>query len=255
MRLTDLVSALDNELSSANITDYCPNGLQVEGRPSVTKIVTGVTASLALIEKAVCLGADAIIVHHGYFWKGEKQAIVGMKKQRIQMLLANGISLISYHLPLDVHPTLGNNAQMGKRLNIQNIRTLDHIKPHGIVMAGSLVSPMSHSTFSEFVSGVFQRHVVSVGDKCSINTVAWCTGGGQNFIDETVAQQVDGNAIDAFISGEISEQTTHSAREQNIDYFAAGHHATERYGVRALGNWLHEHYALDVEFIDIDNPA
>lgn len=255
MLLKDLVSILDKELNSAGIDDYCPNGLQVEGKSEVAKIVTGVTASLALIDKAIALNADAILVHHGYFWKGEKQNIVGMKKARLTKLLANDISLIAYHLPLDVHPVLGNNAQVAKRLNIQNVQALSPSKPDGIVMAGSLQKPMSHHELSSVLSSKFDHKIVSVGNKAQISSLAWCTGGGQNFIDAVVNQCVNGQLIDAFISGEISEQTTHSAREQNIDFFAAGHHATERYGVKALGEWLMQHHSLNVEFVDIDNPA
>jgi len=253
--LNDIVSILDNELDSPNVSDYCPNGLQLEGKSDVRKIVTGVTASLALIDKAIALNADAIVVHHGYFWKGEKQAIVGMKQQRIKKLLAHDISLIAYHLPLDVHPTMGNNAQLGKLLNIQNVKALSASKPDGIVMAGNLKETLSHFALSQLLSARLSHTVVSVGNKREIATVAWCTGGGQHFIDDTANQYLNGQVIDAFISGEISEQTTHSAREQKIDFFAAGHHATERYGVKALGEWLMENYSLEVIFVDIDNPA
>jgi dinuclear metal center YbgI/SA1388 family protein len=253
--LNDLVRILNVELASCDINDYCPNGLQLQGKREVLKIVTGVTASLALIENAIAVGADAILVHHGYFWKGEKQAIVGMKQRRIKKLLANDISLIAYHLPLDIHPVLGNNAQLGKLIRIQNVQVLKQSKPQGIVMAGNVAKPISHAAFSDLLSKTLNHPVISVGSKREITTVAWCTGGGQNLIDDIVDQEVNGHTIDAFISGEISEQTTHSALEQNIDFFAAGHHATERYGVKALGEWLMEHYSLDVEFVDIHNPA
>ncbi|MFT6268748.1 MAG: dinuclear metal center YbgI/SA1388 family protein [Alphaproteobacteria bacterium] len=255
MLLKDLVRILDSELVSSDINDYCPNGLQLEGKHEIVKIVTGVTASLALIEKAIALDADAILVHHGYFWKGEKQAIVGMKQQRIKKLLANNISLIAYHLPLDIHPVFGNNAQLGKLMHIQNVQALGQSKPQGIVMAGNLEKPLSHTALSDLLSKSLSHNVVSVGNKSEITTVAWCTGGGQNFIDDIVGLDVNGQVIDAFVSGEISEQTTHSALEQDIDFFAAGHHATERYGVKALGEWLMENYSLDVVFVDIHNPA
>jgi dinuclear metal center YbgI/SA1388 family protein len=253
--LKDLVRILDNELVSSAINDYCPNGLQVEGKQEVRKVVTGVTASLALIKKAIALNADAILVHHGYFWKGEKQPVVGMKQQRIKHLLANDISLIAYHLPLDVHPSLGNNVQLGKLLQVQNIHALVCSSPQGIVMAGTLKYPLSHAEFSRLLTTTLKHQVVSIGNKDLISRVAWCTGGGQSFIDDVVEQSINGQAIDAFFSGEISEQTTHSALEQNVDFFAAGHHATERYGVRALGEWLMEKHPLEVEFVDIDNPA
>lgn len=255
MLLKALVNILDNELNSRDIKDYSPNGLQVEGRPCVSKILTGVTASLALIEHAISINADAVLVHHGYFWKGESQVVVGMKKRRLQQLLKHDISLISYHLPIDVHPTLGNNAQLGKLLQIESIRPLASIKPLGIVMAGSLAKTLDHQQLSNTLSSALGRQVVSVGNKSQINTVAWCTGGGQNFIDQVVGQIDFDVPIDAFISGEISEQTTHSALEQDIDFFAAGHHATERYGVKAIGEWLKNEHLLDVQFVDIDNPA
>ncbi len=255
MLLNDLIHKLNKELASNEISDYCPNGLQVEGRSQVTKIITGVTASLALIEQAIECQADAILVHHGYFWKGESAIISGMKKQRIQRLLAHDISLIAYHLPIDVHPTLGNNAQLGKLLSLTEIKALATISPLGIVMTGKLPSRITHAELSGKLEHVFRRTITSVGSKPDILRIAWCTGGGQSFIDQVATQTQDGETIDAFISGEISEQTTHSAREQNIDFFAAGHHATERYGVKAVGQWLADNYALDVEFVDIDNPA
>jgi dinuclear metal center YbgI/SA1388 family protein len=253
--LNTLINILDIELNSHNINDYSPNGLQVEGKQEVTKIVSGVTASLALIEQAISLKADAILVHHGYFWKGESSIIVGMKKRRLQKLLEHDISLISYHLPIDVHPTLGNNAQIGKLLNVENVQSILSIKPLGIVMTGTLRKPMPHQYFSDTLSSLLNRQIISVGNKSTIKNVAWCTGGGQNFIDQVVEQSDLDSPIDAFISGEISEQTTHSALEQNIDFFAAGHHATERYGVKAIGEWLRDVHSLDVQFVDIDNPA
>lgn len=255
MLLNTLINILDSELNSFNIKDYSPNGLQVEGKPEVTKIVSGVTASLALIEQAVSLKADAILVHHGYFWKGESPIIVGMKKRRLQQLLKHNISLISYHLPIDVHPTLGNNAQIGNLLSVENVQSIFSIQPAGIVMTGTLRKAMSHQCLSDTLSTLLNRQIISVGSKSTIRQVAWCTGGGQNFIDQVVVQSDVELPIDAFISGEISEQTTHSALEQNIDFFAAGHHATERYGVKAVGEWLRDMHSLDVQFVDIDNPA
>lgn len=258
MLLSELIYILNNELLSDQISDYCPNGLQVEGRQQVNKIVTGVTASMALLEKAIELNADAVLVHHGYFWKGEAQQITGMKKRRIQTLMQNDVSLIAYHLPIDIHPKLGNNAQLGKLLGLQNIRPMKHIKPEGIVMYGELNRAFSHAEFVEHVNKTLHRLPVSVGNKNKINTLAWCTGGGQNFIDDIILQQSNfehPTQVDAFLSGEISEQTTHSAIENSIDFFAAGHHATERYGVKAVGEWLQDKHGLDVVFVDINNPA
>lgn len=244
---------LNTELQVQSISDYCPNGLQVEGRAHVNKIITGVTASEALIDSAIANKADAILVHHGYFWKGEAASIVGMKRNRLKKLLQHDISLLAYHLPIDVHHTLGNNAQLGKLLGLSNIKSVAAIAPEGIVMQGDFSQAVSHYAIRQLLLDKLKREPTSIGGKLAIKRIAWCTGGGQNYIDQ-VAQQYD-LQIDAFLSGEISEQTTHSAIEQHIDFFAAGHHATERYGVKAVGEWLAEKFDVDVGFIDIDNPA
>ena len=247
----ELKTYLDGLLRVNEISDYCPNGLQVEGKGNIQKVVTGVTASQALIDKAIDVNADAILVHHGYFWKGETQAITGMKKKRIAALLANDINLYGYHLPLDVHPEYGNNRQLGDLLQIENIRAATQIKPVGVVMLGELAEPMSASTLQEKLQRLLGRQVlVETTEGCTLKSIAWCTGGGQGFIESAVELGVDG-----FITGEISEQTIHTAREMNISFFAAGHHATERYGIKALGEHIREHFAIDVEFIDIPNPA
>jgi len=257
MLRNELVSILDSMLSASSIADFCPNGLQVEGSNTISKIVTGVTASEALIDAAIQENADTILVHHGYFWKGESANITGMKKRRIAKLLANNINLLAYHLPVDVHPTLGNNAQLGQILKCKNIQAIGDITPLGIVMKGELPRTLSHSQLTEALSLTFSPNSVqSVGNKEHIKTIAWCTGGGQGYIDAVFKASEQHNLnIDAFISGEISEQTTHSAREQGIDFFAAGHHATERYGIKALGECLYNEHKLDVKFIDIFNPA
>ena len=247
-----LLSALNTYLRSADIKDYCPNGLQVEGTNQVNTIVTGVTASEALIDEAISLNADTIIVHHGYFWKGEPAQVVGMKQRRLKKLLSHNINLIAYHLPIDVHPELGNNMQLGKRLQLQNICALEGVFPKGIVMRGELPEALPHSAVKQhLLDNLTPNAVVSVGNKSAIKYLAWCTGGGQSYIDKLP----DLTDVDAFISGEISEQTTHSARELGIDFFAAGHHATERYGVKALGEWIKTEYACKVHFIDVPNPA
>lgn len=247
----ELKTYLDGLLRVNEISDYCPNGLQVEGKGNIQKVVTGVTASQALIDKAINVNADAILVHHGYFWKGETQAITGMKKKRIAALLANDINLYGYHLPLDVHPEYGNNRQLGDLLQIENIRAATQIKPVGVVMLGELAEPMSASTLQEKLQRLLGRQVlVETTEGCTLKSIAWCTGGGQGFIESAVELGVDG-----FITGEVSEQTIHTAREMNISFFAAGHHATERYGIKALGEHIKEHFSIDVEFIDIPNPA
>lgn len=247
----NLLHYLDTELNSAKIKDFCPNGLQVEGKPEIKKIVSGVTACQALIDKAIEKNADALLVHHGYFWKGEPAEITGMKKRRLQQLLTHDINLFAYHLPLDVHPRFGNNAQLAELMGWRSEGAVDVSDPACPLVTGALTEPLSCDDFAAEIESKLARTLV-----CRVNTtrpikrVAWCTGGGQGFIDR--AAQL---GVDAFVTGEVSEPTIHSAREQNIAFFAAGHHATERYGAKALGQHLAERFKLDVEFIDIDSPA
>ncbi len=246
-----LLRELTDLLQPAKVKDYCPNGLQVEGKENINLIVTGVTASQALIDKAIECNADAILVHHGYFWKGEHQPITGIKFQRIASLIKNGINLYAYHLPIDIHPMFGNNAQLGKLLQLDNYSAVPDISPEGIVFQGSYNQPVTKSTLFNRLSHVLNREPLMVGGSSrNITKIAWCTGGGQSFIEQAVAE-----GADAFVSGEISEQTTHIARESGIFYFAAGHHATERYGVKAVGEYLASTLDIKVKFIDIDNPA
>lgn len=250
-----LEQLLNEKLNAKAISDYAPNGLQVEGKREIRKIITGVTATLPLIEKAIEKNADAILVHHGYFWKSEDSCIRGMKGKRIKQLLVNDINLLGYHLPLDIHPELGNNAQLAALLGVKHLTGLED-KPYSIPVYGELETAISATELAQRLEKGLNRNVILCDEFVAefphklIKTVAICTGGGQGYIDLAAAK-----GIDAFISGEISEQTTHSAREQGIYYFAAGHHATERYGIKALGEWLAQEYQLDVEFIDIDNPA
>jgi dinuclear metal center YbgI/SA1388 family protein len=251
MKNIKLANKLDQLLEIHQFKDYCPNGLQVEGREQVNKIITGVTANQALIDEAIKQQADAILVHHGYFWKGEKQQIVGMKYNRIKALIENGINLYAYHLPLDVHPEFGNNAQLAKLLGIIDRRPLEPWDKRSVGRVGKFEQAISPEDLSARINDALNRQPLHIdGGKPEIKTVAWCTGGGQDYI--TIAAE---QGIDAFISGEISERTTHIAREMGIHYFAAGHHATERYGAQALGEWLKEELDLDVTFIDIDNPV
>ncbi len=252
MNNLQLEKILNELLSPQLVKDYAPNGLQVEGKEEVKRIVTGVTASQALINKAVELNADALLVHHGYFWKGEPEPIRGMKGNRIRTLIKNDINLFGYHLPLDIHPELGNNAELARLLEIDVEGGLEG-HPQSVAMFGRLKTPLSGAEFSNKINQVLNReplHIAPEANDKMIETVGWCTGGGQDFIELAVA-----NGLDAFISGEISERTTYSAREMDIHYFAAGHHATERYGVKALGEWLAKEHGFDVEFIDIDNPV
>lgn len=250
-----LEQILNDKLNSPAIADYAPNGLQVEGKREIRKIITGVTASLPLIEQAVARGADAILVHHGYFWKSENPCIRGMKGQRIKKLLQNDINLFGYHLPLDIHPELGNNAQLAAKIGVENLQGLE-AKPHSIPVFGELPEPISAEELYKRLETALNRQPIFCHEFVEglphkpIKTVAICSGGGQGYIDLAAEK-----GIDAFITGEISEQTTHSAREQGIYFYACGHHATERDGVKALGEWLAVNYGLEVEFIDIDNPA
>lgn len=247
----ELQNYLEGMLRVSEISDYCPNGLQVEGTSKIEKIVTGVTASQALVDAAIQANADALIVHHGYFWKGESQAVTGMKKRRLSALLSSNVNLFAYHLPLDVHPELGNNRQLASLLGIQNVSAVNSIKPIGVVMQGNFEKPIEATELQGVLRNLLGRDVLLEGPVSkSISTVAWCTGGGQGFIEQAVER-----GVDAFITGEVSEQTVHTAREMGITFFAAGHHATERYGVKALGEHIAQQFDVTVEFIDIDNPA
>ncbi|WP_421231562.1 Nif3-like dinuclear metal center hexameric protein [Aeromonas sp. 603079] len=247
-----LETVLNHLLEPHAIKDYCPNGLQVEGRERIRKVVTGVTASQALIDAAVAAEADAILVHHGYFWSGEPAQITGMKQRRLKTLLTHDINLFAYHLPLDVHPEVGNNAQLAKLLDIKVRRGLEPWNSKSVAMVGKLEEPMSGADFAKLIAERLGREPLYCGDTGPelIRSVAWCSGGGQSYINLAAEQ-----GIDAFISGEASEQTIHTAREMGMHFYAAGHHATERYGVKALGEWLATVHGLDVTFIDIDNPV
>jgi dinuclear metal center YbgI/SA1388 family protein len=252
MNRIELEKYLEQLLKPSQIRDYAPNGLQVQGCEKITKIITGVTASQALINRAIDENANAIIVHHGYFWKNESYVIRGMKHQRIKALLDNDINLFAYHLPLDIHPILGNNAQLAKLLAINVTGPLELGNDLSVAIQGELSAACSGSTLAQKINEKLNRtclHIAPPSNK-KIKTIAWCTGGGQDYI-ELAAEQ----AIDAFISGEVSEKTTHIAHEMDIHFFAAGHHATERYGVKALGEYIAKEHDIDVVFVDIDNPV
>lgn len=243
--------ALDDCLQPQRFTDYCPNGLQVEGRARVARLVSGVTACQALVDAAIVEDADAILVHHGYFWKGEDSRIQGMKKQRLQSLLRHDINLFAYHLPLDAHPELGNNARLAAVLGLRVEGGMEPDNPLSLGNTGRLDSPMTAREFARHAEEILGRPVLHVGEPDDeISTLAWCTGAAQGFIDR--AREL---GVDAYLSGEISEPTTHAARETGLHYFACGHHATERYGVRAVGDWLADEYGIEHIHIDIDNPA
>lgn len=249
--LREVLTLLDQTLEPSRFSDYCPNGLQVEGRAEVRKVVTGVTACQALIDAAVAKGADAILVHHGYFWKGEDARVTGMKRARLKTLLAHDISLLAYHLPLDAHPVFGNNAQLARVLGLTIDGALEPGNPRSIGNTAVLPSPMSAQEFSDHVTSQLGREPLLIaGGPAEIRRIGFCTGGAQGYIDQAIAL-----GLDAYLSGEISEQTVHAARECGIHYFAGGHHATERYGIRALGEFLQLETGIEVEFIDIDNPV
>lgn len=250
----ELEQILDEKLNSKAISDYAPNGLQVEGKTNIKKIITGVTASLPLIEAAIAQNADAILVHHGYFWKSENPCIRGMKGKRIKQLLCHEINLFAYHLPLDIHLELGNNAQLAKMVGASQIRGMED-KNLSIPAIAEFDTAISADELKQRLEKALQRTVTLCDEfagflQKAIKKIGICSGGGQGYIDLAVEK-----GCDAFISGEISEQTTHSAREQGIYFYACGHHATERDGVKALGEWLTQHYDVEVTFIDIDNPA
>ena len=245
-----LVSSLAEELNVAAWRDYGPNGLQVEGKPAVGKVVTGVTASLALIEAAIASNADAILVHHGLFWRGQDGRVVGWMKQRLQRLLAADINLLAYHLPLDAHPTMGNNAQLAAVLGL--VLPASGPSHFGDQQLGCVYHTQTRlSALSQRVALALGRQPIVVGDgDRPIQKVGLCTGGAQSYFESAIAQ-----GVDVFITGEISEPQAHYARECGVAYMACGHHATERYGVQALGNWVAERFGVTHEFIDIDNPA
>ena len=248
--LSTLVEEADRFLNAARIADYCPNGLQVEGRPQVRRIVSGVTASQALLDAAVEAEADVVLVHHGYFWKGEDARVTGMKRRRLQTLLGHDISLLAYHLPLDLHPEVGNNVQLARQLEITVEGSLDPDSPKVVGLLGSLAEPMTARDFARRVQEVLGREPLLVEGAGMVRRIGWCTGGGQGYIDDAIAA-----GVDLFLTGEASEQTFHSARENRVSFIAAGHHATERYGVQALGDYLARRFAIEHLFIDCPNPV
>lgn len=247
--LSTLVFEADRYLAAAKIADYCPNGLQVEGRSRVRRIVSGVTASQVLLDAAVAEGADLVLVHHGYFWKNENPCLVGMKQRRLKTLLTHDISLLAYHLPLDVHHEVGNNVQLARRLGLQVDGPLEPDNPRSVALVGHLPEPMSAADFARQVAVALDREPLLVDCARPIQRVGWCTGGGQGYIDQAIAA-----GVDLYLTGETSEQTFHSARENGIGFIAAGHHATERYGVQALGDYLAQRFGIEHRFIDCDNP-
>ena len=242
-------AALNALLEPQRFQDFAPNGLQVEGREQIDIVVSGVTASQALLNAAIALKADAVLVHHGYFWRSEDPCLVGMKGRRVQTLMQADINLFAYHLPLDCHMELGNNAGLGRALGVPQFGPLIPEEPTLPVFVGELPEVLSQVQVAESLSKELGRQVLSEGDR-AIRRIAWCTGGGQGYIDKAA----DAGA-DLFVTGEVSEQTIHIARERDIGFIAAGHHATERFGVQSVGSWLSRELGVAHHFVDDDNPA
>jgi len=248
MLLNELRDYNASLLQTSLFKDYCPNGLQVEGRAEVRRIATGVTASQFVLDAAIAWGADAILVHHGYFWRSDDAAITGIKKRRIAELLRNDVSLLAYHLPLDAHPELGNNAQLGKLLGLD---IQGRFGEQDIACIGALTYPQTLAQFSAQVERSLQRIPQVIGDSARhIKKAAWCSGGAQGYFEAAIAQ-----GADAYLTGEISEQSFHLAQESGVAFIAAGHHATERHGIRALGEHLSARFDLEHYFFDQDNPV
>ena len=247
----ELLQAFDALLQPARFKDYGPNGLQVEGRGEIRKIVSGVTASRALIEAAIDAQADAIFVHHGLFWRGQDGCVTGWMKQRLALLLAHDINLLAYHLPLDAHPELGNNAQLGLQLGLT---ATGRFGEQELGFLGSRTDGASFGGIGELaqhLEKVLHRPVVHVGQpQRAIKTIAWCSGGAQGYFEAAIAA-----GADAFITGEISEPQAHYARELGVAFIACGHHASERYGAPAVAAHVAAQLGLAHQFIDIDNPA
>ena len=250
----DLSCWLDATLQPQRFRDYCPNGLQVEGRDSIRHIITGVTASQALLEAAAERGADAVLVHHGWFWKNEDPRIRGPKRHRLALALENQLNLFAYHLPLDAHPTLGNNAQLARVLGFEPDRDAEGnpltCGPDNLVWLGRCRSANSLEELGAQVNNSLHRQPLVVGNpQQAASRIAWCTGGAQSMMQAAV----DAGA-EVYITSEASEPTFHLAQETGCGFIAAGHHATERYGVQALGQAIAAKFGVRVEFIDLDNP-
>jgi dinuclear metal center YbgI/SA1388 family protein len=245
MQLNELRDYIGSLLTVSRFRDYNPNGLQVEGKAEVRRIASGVTASLAVLEAAAAWKADAIIVHHGYFWRGEDACITGIKKARIAYLLGNDMSLLAYHLPLDAHPELGNNAQLAKRLGFT---VQGHFGEQDIACYGALIQPQNLQQLTQNIQNNFKQKPQVIGsENAQISNIAWCSGGGQGYFEQALVL-----GVDAFLTGEISEQNVHMAQESGVAFIATGHYASERYGVQALGEHLANQFGIEHRFFDQD---
>lgn len=248
--LNEIIQWCDQTLKSHEFKDYAPNGLQIEGTSEVKKILCAVTASQTAIDAAIAYGADLLLVHHGYFWKGEPYPITGMRGKRIKSLIQHDISLVGYHLPLDSHPTIGNNAAIADLLELENIQALDPNERNPIGNIGYLKSAMSPEVFKQFASEKLGFDAIHLpADKTSIQKVGFCTGGAQDYIKKAADQDCD-----AYISGEVSERTFYEAQELNVHYYACGHHATEKYGVQRLAKAISEQFNIEYSYFELNNP-
>ncbi|TCB68842.1 Nif3-like dinuclear metal center hexameric protein [Acinetobacter sp. ANC 4178] len=248
--LQEILQWCNDTLKTQEFKDYAPNGLQIEGNSEVKKILCAVTASQEAIDAAIAQQADLLLVHHGYFWKGEAYPITGMRGKRIKALIKNDISLMAYHLPLDSHPILGNNAAIAEILELENIEALDASERHPIGNIGYLKQAISPEAFKEILTERLGFNTIHLkADKESIQKVGFCTGAAQDFISKAAEQDCD-----AYISGEVSERTYYEAKELDVHYYACGHHATERYGVQRLGQAISEQFNLEYSYFELNNP-
>jgi dinuclear metal center YbgI/SA1388 family protein len=246
--LSEMICYVNQLLRVDEFADYCPNGLQLQAATSVTRVASAVTASMAAIERAAALGADLLLVHHGYFWKGEAAPLVGIKGRRVARLFAESLSMAAYHLPLDAHPEYGNNAQLAIRLDI---REAGAVAADGLLWRGVLPRPMAAAEFVEWVTGRLGRApMVPCARAAPVRHLAWCTGGAPGYFERAIEL-----GVDAYLTGEANEPVTHLARESGLLFMAAGHHATERYGVQALGEHLAERFAIEHRYLELDNPV
>lgn len=246
MQRQHLIKILDDLLHPELFKDYAPNGLQVEGKSEISRIVTAVSATQNVLDQALALKADALLVHHGWFWRGENPAVVATKYRRLKTLMSGEINLIAYHLPLDAHATLGNNAQMAQLLAATDVAQGGE---NNFIWTG-LVPPISVQTLASHLEKCLNRSPLVLGDQTkTVSRLAWCSGAAEDFFEDAIAM-----GAEAYISGEATERTTHLAREMHVPFLVCGHHATERLGIKALSDWLSENHGLECIFVDDENP-
>ena len=246
MQRQHLIKIIDDLLHPELFKDYAPNGLQVEGKSEISRIVTAVSATQNVLDQALALKADALLVHHGWFWRGENPAVVATKYRRLKTLMSGEINLVAYHLPLDAHVTLGNNAQMAKLLAATDVIQGGE---NSFIWSG-LVSPITVQRLACHLEKNLNRPPLVLGDQTkTVSRLAWCSGAAEDFFEEAIAI-----GADAYISGEATERTTHLARETHVPFLVCGHHATERLGIKALSDWLSENHGLECIFVDDENP-